>query len=258
VDSEITDVTSRQDTARRPEQATRRTLSRVVADQLLDRIRAGELRPGDRLPTEHELASELVVSRSTVRKAMQALVAMELVDVRPSRGAIVLGVPSTSALDASTVVALLEGQQFHDLYRLRLSLEAEIAAKAALRARDADLGPAIAAQVRCRDARRDAPETFYLADLDFHRALAAAGGNPIYGNILDALADLLAASRRATGTIPAAVASAVDEHDAVLAAVRAHDPERARGLMRRHIESAIHFLGEAERAGQLVEPQETT
>jgi DNA-binding GntR family transcriptional regulator len=44
----------------------------------------------------------------------------------------------------------------------------------------------------------------------------------------------------------------------VLAAVRAHDPERARGLMRRHIESAIHFLGEAERAGQLVEPQETT
>jgi len=91
-----------------------RTLSQAVTEAILDRIRAGEYRPGDRLSTEKGLMEQFGVGRNVVREAVQGLVAMGLVDVRPGRGAVVIGVDTSRAMDPGTVAALLLDQTVDD------------------------------------------------------------------------------------------------------------------------------------------------
>src|SRR5687768_11866542 len=95
----------------------RKTLARQVAERLFERIRRGELRPGQRLPTEQELVREFGVGRSSVREALQALVVIGAVDVRPRRGAVVQSIGGTEfrlnralgpLLDSDTLIELSE------------------------------------------------------------------------------------------------------------------------------------------------------
>src|SRR5215204_5072864 len=116
-----------------------RTLSQAVTEAILDRIRAGEYRPGDRLSTEKGLMEQFGVGRNVVREAVQGLVAMGLVDVRPGRGAVVIGVDTSRAMDPGTVAALLLDQTVDDLNEFRAVIEVEIATRAAARATPADV-----------------------------------------------------------------------------------------------------------------------
>src|SRR5665647_196890 len=90
-----------------PVRATRRTLSASIADDLLLKIREGELAPGAKLPIERDLMAQYGVGRNTVREAVQSLVHMGYLDVRPRVGARVIGVPTADALETAAVAALL-------------------------------------------------------------------------------------------------------------------------------------------------------
>ena len=115
-------------------QLGRQTLSQAVSAAVLERIRSGEFGPGDRLPTEKMLMEEYGVGRNSVREAVQALVTLGLVEVRPGRGATVIGIDSENALDSETLSALLKEEAVDDLCAFRRLLEAETSACAALRA----------------------------------------------------------------------------------------------------------------------------
>ena len=117
----------------------RQTLSQSVSAAVLERIRTGEFAPGDRLPTEKVLMQEYGVGRNSVREAVQALVTLGLVEVRPGRGATVIGIEPEDALDAEMVSALLKEEAVEDLYAFRRLLEAEIAAGAAEKATTKDI-----------------------------------------------------------------------------------------------------------------------
>ena len=154
-------------------QLGRQTLSQAVSAAVLERIRSGEFGPGDRLPTEKMLMEEYGVGRNSVREAVQALVTLGLVEVRPGRGATVIGIESENALDAETLSALLKEEAVDDLYAFRRLLEAETSACAALqcdRRRDRGDRP-----LRC--ARSSTPTRRALpvsaADDAFHAAIAA-------------------------------------------------------------------------------------
>jgi GntR family transcriptional repressor for pyruvate dehydrogenase complex len=176
-----------------------------------------------------------------------ALAALGVVDVRPRRGAVVVGVESGRALDPRVLSALLEDQAVEDLYALRRLIEVAIAGQAAERA-SAD-------QIR---AIRAAHETFRLAldgdrlptqaDIAFHRTIAVAAHNLVYVRVLDALADVLAAVREEQATaVPSSVRDALHEHEAVLEAIEAHDPDAARAAMERHLEAATRWMRRARR-----------
>ena len=109
-------------------QLGRQTLSQAVSAAVLERIRSGEFGPGDRLPTEKMLMEEYGVGRNSVREAVQALVTLGLVEVRPGRGATVIGIESENALDAETLSALLKEEAVDDLCAFRRLLEAETSA----------------------------------------------------------------------------------------------------------------------------------
>ena len=227
----------------------RRNLSQAVADELIRRIDHGQLRPGDRLPTEQGLTDMFGVGRNTIREAVQSLVARGMVEVRPRRGAIVLGVSSHKATDALTMSALLEDQATEDLYEFRRILEVEVAARAAERATAGDLEVMQNAIADYAEALERGLST-HSADVAFHRALAATSHNTVYLRVLDSIADALMSARLETARIPWAAELALKQHSAILDAVGRGDHEGARAEMAEHLTSAKRALDEARKRGR--------
>jgi len=216
----------------------RQTLSQAVSAAVLERIRSGEFAPGDRLPTEKKLMEEYGVGRNSIREAIQALVTLGLVEVRPGRGTTVVAIDGAQALDAETVSGLLKEEAVEDLYAFRLLLEVEIASCAAKHASAEDLSD-IERFARAFQFAYSQGAPVSRADDEFHAALARASHNSVYATVLDAVTGLIANARRLSERVPWALERAAADHLQIFEAVKAHDPEAAAKLMRRHIEAAI-------------------
>jgi len=174
------------------------------------------------------------VGRGAVREAIQSLVAMGVLDVRPGRGAVVVGMGTEEALDTETISALLERPAIEDLYDFRELLEVEAAGRAATRGKPAAVAEIAEALERLQVARRTGAPSFQ-ADLDFHRAVVAASENAIFLRVLDAVADLLTTIRSQTEHVPGAVERAMGEHEAIFRAIEGHDHKGARQATMQHI-----------------------
>jgi DNA-binding FadR family transcriptional regulator len=226
-----------------PMHSGRRTLGQAVTAAVLDRIRNGELRPGDRLPTEKGLMEAYGVGRNAAREAVQALVAIGVVDVRPGRGATVIGVDADAALDGAVMSALLEDKSVDNLYEFRRLLEIEIARRAAERATEEDVEEIATCLAAFRiAARRGRPVS--AVDDEFHAALARASHNEIFVTVLDAISGLVAHHRRQAERVPWAVERALAEHTELHEAVARHDVEAAAAVMAEHLEGAILAIRE--------------
>jgi GntR family transcriptional repressor for pyruvate dehydrogenase complex len=177
---------------------------------------------------------------------VQALVTLGLVDVRPGRGATVIGIDPASALDAETVSVLLKEEAVDDLYAFRRLLEVETATRAAQVATDADLAymEACSAEFERRLAQGEPSSG---ADDAFHAAVAKASHNTIYATMLDAVSGLIANARRLALQVSWAPVRAHEEHSRLVAAIRAHDPEAAAQVMREHLDSAVEAIQEGRR-----------
>jgi GntR family transcriptional regulator, transcriptional repressor for pyruvate dehydrogenase complex len=219
----------------------RRNLSQALVAEFLSRIRSGELRPGERLPTERALMERFSVGRNAVREAMQALVAMDIVDIRPGRGAVVVGLPSSKILDSETVANLLDGQTITDLYELRLIIETDAAHRAAQRASHDDIRRLSSALEQFQRAFDNSLPT-YDFDIRFHREVAVASRNLVYPRVLDALVNLLRRSRQATDSIPEARTLGQTGHREIFDAIETRDAEAARRAMGRHILAGLEAL----------------
>ncbi|WP_434971332.1 FadR/GntR family transcriptional regulator [Microbacterium sp. bgisy207] len=229
-----------------PVKATRRTLSASIADDLLLKIREGALAPGAKLPIEKELMAQYGVGRNTVREAVQSLVTMGYLDVRPRVGARVIGVPTADALETAAVAALLTGEAISDIYELRHTLETEIAFRASTMATTADHEHIGAALQDYERAARDGVDP-YRADVAFHAALAHASHNVAFANVLEAASDLLLRARKLTDHVPGAVSLALEEHTTIAEAIFARDPEKARRAMQIHMDTSIAAWHRAQR-----------
>ena len=213
------------------------TLAQRVVDGIKQRILAGELVPGAKLPSESELLAAYGVSRTVVREAVSRLQAEGLVETFQGRGSFVLAVPepSTFSLESSAI------RNHHDVLAMvdfRIGLESEAAALAARRITPA-AGRAIEAAME--QFRQTGYEGAVEADFAFHRAVAAASGNRFYLELLDALGPMMIMLPRTrlgdeyTMTDSTHVERVQREHDNVAAAVLAGDVETARAAMRLHL-----------------------
>lgn len=215
----------------------RKTLSGVVADGIIRQIREGKLSVGDRLPTLKELALENEVGYGVAREAMQQLVALGLIDVRPRRGAIVRELDSSGGLDDSRLAILLSDQAVEELYDLRLLLEVATAGQAAANATEIQLEGILSAQ-RAFEVALRTDNKVHAADVDLHSSIAQASGNALFLRVLNALRGVLSEIRAQVIAIPGAAEVARVEHAAIVEAILGHDVEGARAAMRKHIETA--------------------
>jgi DNA-binding FadR family transcriptional regulator len=219
-----------------------RGLSHQVSEDLLVRIGAGEFRPGDKLPGEVDLMDEYGVGRNTVREAVRGLVALRVVDVRPRRGTTVLAASPDLRLPIHVASALVSEKMTDDLYEMRLLLETEAAAQAARRREPAELRAIRSYHDRYDELMR-AGEPPWIADLDFHAAIARASGNSVLPLMLEGAHDLLERERFANSLmVPESVPLVHAEHGHILEAIEAGRRRDARKLMSDHIKRVADSL----------------
>jgi GntR family transcriptional repressor for pyruvate dehydrogenase complex len=216
-----------------------RRLHQMVVDVLLTQIVSGEYVPGSLLPTEPEIAAQLVVSRAVVREAMRVLDAKGLIEVRQGSGTRVTPPDRWDPLDPA-ILGVLRGRGvsatvLHDLLEARTIVECEVAALAASRRGPAELAAFEAALLTMRGALDD-PARFVGGDSAFHLTLLRAARNRVLERMMQPMYELLHYAQALTDAIPGVLGRALGEHEAIAGAVRRGDPSSARAAMREHLE----------------------
>lgn len=209
----------------------RGNVTQLVIRRIKSALLSGELKPGDRLPSEPELAQRWGLGRTSVREALKMLVAIGVLEVRRGDGTFVVESVGGNALDPLVFGLLLEPGSRAELLEFRTALELDFVELAVRRATEDDLTAMEAAIQRLEALVAQAPaEAMQLAeaDLAFHRAVQLATHNRFLAKVGDAVLDFFAASLYRSMTTPAAGLRAVGHHRALLEALRSRDPEHAR------------------------------
>jgi DNA-binding FadR family transcriptional regulator len=214
----------------------------VAIEKLKQMITSGELRPGDRLPKEAELAKRLGLSRSSLREAVKALALIRILDVRQGDGTYVSSLEPDVLLDAvSFVVDFHQDQGVLDLLEARRVIESATAALAAQYISDAQL--AELERILARLTASASVEELVENDLAFHRAIAVAAGNPVLVSLLDTLAGRTARARIWRGvTQTDALERTHAEHRAIFDALAHRRPELARAMVVVHVAGVEAWL----------------
>jgi len=222
----------------------RDALPERIAARLISLIGERQLRPGDKLPPERDLAATMQVSRPSLREALRALAMLNIVEIRQGSGTYVSSLKPEVLIEHLDFVFALDDSTFTELLEARQMLEPGLAAAAATRATDEELAQ-LRACVNRAAAHVDDPETFLAADLELHQIISAAARNQITARIMDSLTRLGMASRRRTATLPGVRAQSVRDHQAIVEALSRRDPEAAANIMRQHLEIVESSLHEA-------------
>lgn len=211
-------------------------LSEQIVEQIERQILQGDLRPGQQLPSERELAERFGASRTSVREAIRILREKGLVEVHPGRGTFVVNNHSQGIRQSlGWVLRANPTKGFTDLVEVRELLEPEIAALAAERATEKHI-EALRQAISRMDASLDDAQAFIEADSDFHITLAEAAGNELLSLMLDTIVDLLHELRLRIFHVPGGPQRGQYYHRQILEAVLARDPEQARRCMRAHMQ----------------------
>ena len=206
---------------------------------------SGELKPGQRLPKEDELASRLGLSRNSLREAVRALTFVRILDVRQGDGTYVTSLRPELLLEAvSFVVDFHQDDSVLNFLEVRRIVEPAATALAACLARTVDmetlekfLDPGIASLP---------PSEFVELDREFHRSVVTLCGNTVLVSLLDSITGPIHRARVWRGvTDPAAAERTLVEHRGILDALRRHDPDVAAAHAVTHIAGVEDWLRRA-------------
>lgn len=226
-----------------------RAYEQVLA-QIEERIRAGVLKPGDRLPGERQLSAMLGVSRASVREALRVLEALEIVVARTGRGddagSTIRSEPGEALSSLLRFQVALNRFSIDDLVETRVMVERWAAERAASRARSVDL-ERMAEAIRAMEAPDLTPAQFNAADTGFHVAVASAGRNEMVIYWMQAIREavqleMAAAFERLTDW-RATAARLTEEHRAIHHAIAEGRGEAAAGLVADHIMAFYRQVG---------------
>jgi GntR family transcriptional repressor for pyruvate dehydrogenase complex len=207
-----------------------------IVRQVKTMISEGRLKSGDQLPPERELAEKFVVSRTSVREALRALESLGLVEIRPGEGTFVREVSVEALIEPLALVMVSQREALAELFEARRLIEPALAALAARRATSEEVQEMeriLEAQAKEVAAGRTGLEQ----DAEFHAAIGAAAHNRAITRIAHAVMDLLRQSREDSLSTPGRPQRSHDDHQRVLAAIRARDEAAARQAMIEHLEA---------------------
>ncbi|HEY3630885.1 MAG TPA: FadR/GntR family transcriptional regulator [Jatrophihabitantaceae bacterium] len=211
----------------------------AVTDEAIEKLKemivSGQLRPGDRLPREADLATDLGLSRSSLREAVRALSLVRILDVRQGDGTYVSSLAADTLLDAlSFIVEFHHDASVLELLEVRRILEPAASAQAATRITDDAL--AELEEIQGRSNVDSSVEDLVKNDLEFHRAIAVASGNSVLASLIESLSGPTQRARVWRGiTQEGALVRTLAEHRAIFDAIRSRDPELARTWATVHI-----------------------
>ena len=206
-----------------------------IVKQIEDSIERGELKEGDQLPAERELALQFGVSRTAVREAVKALREKGLVEAYPGRGTFITSETSNSIrLTFDRMIKSGPRDGTLHLVEVREILEPEIAALAAKRVTEENLNE-LREAIGIMDGAKTDPHSYIEADLDFHLALAEAAANPLILSLIDSIVGVLREQRLSIFKVDGGPERGQYHHKRILEAVENHDSSGARDAMRAHL-----------------------
>ncbi len=170
------------------EPLNRKPVSEQVAMKLLEAIRVGNLKAGDKLPTENELAAALQVSRPVIREALRGLSILGVVESRQGGRCYVTDLSPSRLVAPLQMVIAIDETNVEALYEARLEVECSILRLAAVRLTDAELAK-LRALVKTGYELVEDPVGFRVLDLEFHQTLIALAHNPFLERIALSLYD---------------------------------------------------------------------
>jgi GntR family transcriptional repressor for pyruvate dehydrogenase complex len=221
-----------------------------IARQIAEAIRQDVYRPGNKLPPEHALAERLRVSRASVREALSALEIIGLVESKAGDGTYIRRHPSEISALNSVIEDLAERDQSpREVLEAREVMEPAAAAFAAERATPGNLQRMDAALAAMHEAIAG-ELSFVSADVEFHKAVAAASGNNELAQDITSLVDVMHSElwyhfNARMHRTPGQLERLHGEHLIVLKAIQSKDPVGAADAMRRHLgEATRHFFAE--------------
>lgn len=214
--------------------ANRNTLVENTADRLRQMIFAGEIGPGELLPSRKELAGQYGVGIATIHEAIQSLAAVGLVESRPGKGTWVRHDALDSVIHPDMITNRFGEIDVATIYETRLALEESMAALAAQKATPADIRE-IWSHLEAALAAIDNDEEFVRADWQFHLAIAKAGRNVLLQAFYHLSRELLLDFIKDAISIPSVKQEASQLHVGLAQAIEAHDVDRARVAARAHM-----------------------
>ena len=235
------------------EQLSREPLYKGIVDQITQSIITGQMRPGDQLPSETDLANSFGVSRTVVREAVKALSSQGLVEVTHGRGTFVTQPSMDNIVSSLKLILSIDDHSFDDLVEARRLLEIPIAlyGNLAICMRPTVFCP------HCLEGQRDSFDdaTAYMKhDVCFHTELAMATQNTVLSVLIQPLFMMLGASRPILVSVPGKAQRSLDAHQRILDAIESRNGSAAEDAMRSHIDQ---LAVDRERARMALQPVTT-
>lgn len=224
------------------------TSAQVVA-QIHRLIEKGELRPGDQLPPERDFARQLGISRASLRSGLRELTAIGLLKVRRGVGTFVAEGPPAIGSEPLTLLGALHGFKIEEIYEARRLLETLLAGLAAERAGSEHLATLADELTNMYDSF-DNSQQYLLHDIRFHRAIAAAAGNPILATVLEMVSSMHFEMISKTIDKARDARELTEMHLRIYRAIRDHDIRKARQAMNDHILESQRGYEQATAAGR--------
>ncbi len=223
----------------------RKRFSDEIIEQIIMLIKEGRLMPGESLPSEREIAEKLKVSRPPLREALKTLESLGFIESRQRRKSVVKSVADFSLHDPLAKVIQDDDAMIVQLLQVRKILESWAAAEASRRATDEDLKALEAVyQDLVRDFQNN--ELGVDADVRFHLSIYQATGNTVLSHVASTLLALLHQAQRITRQVmfeeTANRERLLQQHLAILTAIRERNPEKAREAVLSHLDYAESYF----------------
>jgi len=219
---------------------TKNTNLEMIIDQIKNEIKNGELKPGEKLPPERELAKLLGVSRTSIRESIQALAFSGYLNVIHGKGAFV----NDSALkydEISNLITNISDFSLSSLMEVRIMMEAEFARIAALRGNEDDIKKIKDCYEKMKNA--ESISSFVIEDLGFHMAIAEASHNELMNCLMRIFGELLHKETNRIVELSVGIKdSIVSVSYDIVQAINNKESEKAKELMVEHlsiVESSI-------------------
>lgn len=213
-------------------------LTELLVARLLGLVTAGNLKAGDQLPPERRLAETFDVSRPTLREAIRALAVLGILEIRHGGGVFVSQLRASDLLAPLSFFLTLRSTEVGRLYEARQLIEGEIAALAATRG-DAAALDELDALIAAQEAAKREPERYREVDTAFHTRLAELADNEFLARAAQSLNVLGLEFRKVASETPSVIALSIGDHEAIVMALRARDPEAAREAMVTHMRHVL-------------------
>jgi DNA-binding FadR family transcriptional regulator len=216
-------------------------LSKFIQDKIKAYIRDNALRPGDKLPTEAELAAELGASRTAVREALRGLETLGIIDVQKGSGRYLRKVAFSEVIADLAYNLEVSSANLADLLEIRMVLETQFVGEAVAALTEAEHGQ-LAAILEKMKGKMEAGRSFAEEDMAFHLTLFSKVDNQLFKDLLDTFWKLFITALPEELQLPTFRDTILQHHVDLLQAVQAKDIRRARELLQYHFTDVFERL----------------